>query len=327
MGRVAMSNFAVGLLYATTFAAQSPHQLLLVVLNGLGCAAGATLVIAAGPLSRSPAALRFMIASAVLIFPLGVLVAAVDGGAGSALALGTLTPMPLIALGAPARVAAPMLAGVGALYVGLGVFVGAPSGWYVAANLIGMIGASVVCAAQGRAAAQQRSLFTRMSRTDVLTDLLNRRGFEERFGAELADATRLGRHLSLLIFDLDGFKQVNDSRGHAAGDELLRWVASTLRDNVRRTDVVGRLGGDEFVVLLVDGSPDESLMTAHRLCSHLVERTGVSVGVAGLGEPGRDFDSLYAHADAELYAHKARPARQVPARASAPLRSADRPRV
>jgi diguanylate cyclase (GGDEF)-like protein len=301
MGRVGMTNFAVGLLYSVAFVPDSPRRMLLLLLNALGCAGGITLVAAAGRLSRSAGALRFLISSALIIFPLGVLVAAVDGGAGSALALGTLIPMPLIALGAPARVAVPVLAGVGGLYVGLGMFGGAPSGWYVATNLAGIIGASVVCAAQGSAAARQRSLLTRLSRVDVLTELLNRRGFEEQFAQALAGARR---PLSLLIFDLDGFKQLNDSHGHVAGDELLRWTAATLRANLRRDDVVGRHGGDEFVVLLVDSSAEESRATADRLRQALAVRTGVCAGVAVLGEHGDDFDSLYAHADAGLYAQK-----------------------
>ncbi|MDP9819397.1 GGDEF domain-containing protein [Spirilliplanes yamanashiensis] len=310
MGWMAATNFSIGLLYVAFFTAGAPHRGALAALSALGCASGLALVAAAPRLSRSRAALRVLMVIAVLLFPLGAAVAVLDGGAGSPLALGTLTPLPLIALGAPIRVAVPVLTGVGGLYVGIAVVGGAPSGWYVAANLLGMAGAAAVCAAQGRAAARQRRLLTQLSRTDALTGAVNRRGFEERFEAEL----RGGGAVALLLLDLDGFKRLNDSLGHAAGDELLRWVAATLAANVRGSDLVGRLGGDEFVVLLT-GHADPAA-AAHRLRAALAARTAVSVGTAVRGLHGADFDALYAHADAELYAQK--PGRTAPREASAP---------
>jgi diguanylate cyclase (GGDEF)-like protein len=204
--------------------------------------------------------------------------------------------MPLIALGAPAQVTVPVLSGVSVIYVGIGVVGGAPNWWFVAVNLIATLAASVLCGVQGRAAARQRRLLTQLTRRDSLTEALNRRGFEEEFAA------RTGRPQALLILDLDGFKQVNDAQGHAAGDELLRWVVTTLAATVGTGDVVGRLGGDEFVVL-VDADPHPM---ERRLRAALAPRTAVSVGSAVLGEHGTDFDTLYAHADAELYREKSR---------------------
>ena len=90
-----------------------------------------------------------------------------------------------------------------------------------------------------------------LSRSDPLTGVLNRRGFTERFEAELSEHVRHGgRPLGLMVVDLDGFKRVNDTNGHAAGDELLCEVAAALAADLRPADVVGRLGGDEFAVLL-----------------------------------------------------------------------------
>jgi diguanylate cyclase (GGDEF)-like protein len=330
MGLIGTSNFGVGLLYLAVFAGSAPHRSSLLALNLTGLLISLALVATAGLLSRTPSALRFLIGSAFVTFPMGATIAALDGGTGSPLGVGVLIPMPLIALGTPVRVAAPLLAGISGLYVGVAVLVGAPSGWHVATSLVIMLGTSAVCAARGRAAARQRSLLTRLSRVDPLTELVNRRGFEERFLAALADAGRTGAPLSLLVIDLDGFKRVNDTLGHAAGDELLSWTAATLRATTRDTDVIGRLGGDEFVVLLPATGAAESRANADRLSAALAERTRISVGTAVLGEHGPDFDSLYTHADAELYVGKAerrsRPTLPTPLDEAAPVSSSRRRR-
>ncbi|MGC9669480.1 diguanylate cyclase [Planosporangium sp. 12N6] len=304
MGWVAVSDFAIGLLYAAFFAVQAPHRMAMAALSACGCAAGLLVVAAAGRLSRSAAARWFMVAFAVASFPVGIAVAVLDGGAGSATALGILVPMPLIALGTPPRVAVPILVGLSACYLTLAALVGAPSGWYVTTHLAGIVAVSVICAVQGTSAARQRRLLTRLSRVDPLTDCLNRRGFAERFTGELASARRTGRVMSLLILDLDGFKKLNDACGHAAGDDLLRWVARTLRRHLHPADVVARLGGDEFVVLLAGATAPAARTAADRLRTVLAERTPVSVGTATLGAHGHDFDALYAHADGELYTRK-----------------------
>jgi diguanylate cyclase (GGDEF)-like protein len=192
-----------------------------------------------------------------------------------------------------------------ALYVSAGVIAGSPGGWFVAMRLAGAAAVMVLCAAQGREAAARRAQLIRLSRVDVLTDCLNRRGFEERFAAELARAQRGGGGLGLLVLDLDGFKGLNDTHGHAAGDDLLCWVGATLRDAVRPADAVGRLGGDEFVVLLPGVSPDGVREAADRLVAALAARTPVSVGHATLPDDGTTFDALYAQADARLYEQKA----------------------
>jgi len=89
-----------------------------------------------------------------------------------------------------------------------------------------------------------------LSRRDILTGAVNRREFIELLSAEILRMMRYGRHFSLAYIDLDNFKSVNDLRGHASGDRLLRIVAEGVRDAVRSSDVVARLGGDEFAILL-----------------------------------------------------------------------------
>jgi diguanylate cyclase (GGDEF)-like protein len=320
MGWLSMWGSGSGLLYAVVFAAGHAHRLEFGLLAGVLGVVGVGLVLAADRISRAPWARSFMLVLAIafcaLTFALGVL----DGGVTTVGALSMVVPMPLIGLATPARVAVPVLSLFSVLYLAVAVLVGASSGWYVVTHLGGALAVSVVCAVQGRAAAVQRRLLTRLSRSDVLTDALNRRGFEERFAAELEKPDRAGRSLALLAFDLDGFKQVNDVHGHAAGDDLLCWVAATLRASLDPHDAVGRFGGDEFVVLLTSQPAAEAPAVAARLSAALAARTAVSAGVATMPEHGTDFDSLYTHADAELYRRKHRPA-AAPARHIQPVGS------
>ena len=120
-----------------------------------------------------------------------------------------------------------------------------------------------------------------------------------------ARAQRRGEELSLVLIDLDGFKQVNDSLGHPEGDRLLRRVGSILRNEVRRGEVCGRIGGDEFAVALTGGFVEatnarDRLVTA--LCQAGISATG---GLATSGPAGR-LRRLYADADAQLLAAKRR---------------------
>jgi diguanylate cyclase (GGDEF)-like protein len=92
-----------------------------------------------------------------------------------------------------------------------------------------------------------------LSMTDELTGLLNRRGFSDALQRALANSRRHEEQGLLVAIDLDGFKPVNDTYGHAAGDEMLKFVADFLRKHVRTTDYLARLGGDEFAILMVNG--------------------------------------------------------------------------
>ncbi len=115
----------------------------------------------------------------------------------------------------------------------------------------------------------------RLAISDELTGLLNRRGFEDALGRTIAAARRYGEHGVLVYVDLDGFKPVNDTYGHAAGDAALRHIAELLKDNVRPTDFVARLGGDEFAVLLTRTTWDDGLKRAENL-DRLVNETSIS---------------------------------------------------
>jgi diguanylate cyclase (GGDEF)-like protein len=154
---------------------------------------------------------------------------------------------------------------------------------------------------------------------DPLTGLYNRRLLEDRLGSELAGALRHGRLVSVLMVDIDHFKQVNDGLGHLAGDEALRMVANTLRATIRKEDFVARFGGEEFVVIARETGLDGARLLGERIRS-AVERSRcvwqdkeisvtVSVGVtvsapADRFVPGETERQLLEAADKALYRAK-----------------------
>jgi diguanylate cyclase (GGDEF)-like protein len=138
--------------------------------------------------------------------------------------------------------------------------------------------------------------------TDQLTGLLNRRGLRLAAEPMLAMAARSGQPMSVVAIDLDGFKAVNDSAGHHAGDQLLIDLTDAWRTQLRRGDVLGRNGGDEFV-LVVPGTDDEARVLLQRLRE--AHPADWSAGLATQGQ-GDDFDDLLRTADRNLYREKAR---------------------
>jgi diguanylate cyclase (GGDEF)-like protein len=147
---------------------------------------------------------------------------------------------------------------------------------------------------------------------DSLTSLPNRRLFTDRLQHALARAARTDSVVALLFIDLDRFKQVNDTLGHAVGDELLRTVASRIRAAVRASDTAARVGGDEFAVLLENADEDGVRVVAARIVqsvSRVVEIrdrsvvTGASVGVA-TSRRGVTLEDLFREADEAMYEAK-----------------------
>ncbi len=133
---------------------------------------------------------------------------------------------------------------------------------------------------------------------------LNRRGFEEHAEEAIRRAASAEGTLAVILVDLDGFKQVNDSSGHAAGDQVLRDVTVRLADAAGPDGLIGRLGGDEFAVLLhgVDGAG--ALADGERLEAALADVTRASVGVAAMPHHGTALDALLSWADRRLYETK-----------------------
>ncbi|HET7598682.1 MAG TPA: GGDEF domain-containing protein [Gemmatimonadales bacterium] len=149
--------------------------------------------------------------------------------------------------------------------------------------------------------------------TDELTQLYNRRALEERLAAEISRSLRHQLHTSVLLMDLDRFKIVNDSMGHAAGDRLLVLAGNVLRQQCRALDVVGRLGGDEFLVILPMTKPSEAMVFVSRVQQSIAAlakahpefgHVTVSIGIAEAPQHGTSVSALLAAADAALYRAK-----------------------
>ncbi len=148
---------------------------------------------------------------------------------------------------------------------------------------------------------------------DTLTGLLNRRGFFERAEMEVQRDRRSGRTFSLLLADLDNFKNINDTLGHVAGDECLKGVAQVLSLNLRPADVVARYGGEELILLLPESNDEIAMGLAERLRQAIAEmqlthdghvmQVTISVGVTSSRE-AKDLDTLIAIVDRALYAAK-----------------------
>jgi two-component system, cell cycle response regulator len=160
-----------------------------------------------------------------------------------------------------------------------------------------------------------RDELARVANTDALTDLTSRRRWFEVAAHELDRYRRYGRPFALLMADLDFFKQVNDTFGHAAGDEALKGFAEVLRSQCRRSDVIGRIGGEEFAVLL----PETDAPTAEQIGWRIVERCRnvtisiaahgavsltCSVGVAAASTSDITVEELLRRCDIALYAAK-----------------------
>lgn len=149
---------------------------------------------------------------------------------------------------------------------------------------------------------------------DSLTGLRNRRSFMDAATRDLALANRHPRPLAMLMLDVDFFKSINDTRGHAAGDEVLRQLGTLLQAAMRESDLLGRYGGEEFCMLLVDVSLDDARRSAERLRQcieeqpiyHDAQRIAVttSIGVAAW-HAGQSLDQLLSEADHALYRAKA----------------------
>jgi diguanylate cyclase (GGDEF)-like protein len=145
-------------------------------------------------------------------------------------------------------------------------------------------------------------------RHDALTGLLNRRAYEERLPVEIARASRYGWPLSLCLLDLDGFKQINDTLGHPAGDRALQQVAALI-DESRITDDSFRIGGDEFALLMPKTCRSDAEVAAARLAD-AIRDIGMSDGTLGasfgVAEGAEDPEALHALADERLLAAKDR---------------------
>jgi len=150
-----------------------------------------------------------------------------------------------------------------------------------------------------------------LSGTDHLTGIMNRRVFGERVTEEILRSERYGRPFSLAYMDLDNFKALNDMYGHTAGDRLLWTVATTLKGNLRSSDVLARLGGDEFGVLLPETGAVSAASVLRKAQERVAEALGkgecevtLSVGLLTCERPPQSYDEILKVADTLMYAAK-----------------------
>ena len=155
---------------------------------------------------------------------------------------------------------------------------------------------------------------SRVAQHDVLTQLPNRTLFDDRLTQAISLAERQNKQLAVLFVDVDKFKRINDTLGHAVGDNLLRSVAGRLTACIRRTDTVSRLGGDEFLILLSQVEHGEdAAVTARKILRaiaspHIIDNKSldinVSIGGSTYPADGQDAESLVRQADVAMYEAK-----------------------
>lgn len=156
----------------------------------------------------------------------------------------------------------------------------------------------------------------RLSITDALTGLYNTRYFYKTLDLEIARTNRYDSPFSLILFDIDNFKQMNDTYGHQAGDEVLQEIAQILRSVSRETDTIVRYGGEEFIIILPNTLEEETIFLAnrirnivqdHQFCKNSLERVRITLssGIASYPKNAKDAKSLLNAADSALYAAKA----------------------
>lgn len=182
-------------------------------------------------------------------------------------------------------------------------------------NHIGVILYDVTDIAIGKYALEAANTsLAKLSRTDRLTELHNRGYWEECLQVEFARYQRTKQASTLIMFDIDHFKKVNDTYGHQAGDEVIRLTSRTLRSSIRTTDIAGRYGGEEFGVILIDTNAEQSHYLAERLRKkiaalkigfqqHEIQFT-VSLGVAEVSPAMSDHAQWLSASDQALYQAK-----------------------
>ncbi len=155
-----------------------------------------------------------------------------------------------------------------------------------------------------------------LATTDFLTGIYNRQHILSRLESEFARARRYGRPLSLLLYDIDHFKHINDTFGHLAGDQLLIESSSLVAKNVRQQDFFGRLGGDEFMIICPETDLTNTVLVAQRLsqlmgkwsysCQSRKLDFSISIGIASMSDEMRSTIDLIAKADSQMYKSKQR---------------------
>jgi diguanylate cyclase (GGDEF)-like protein len=264
--------------------------------------------------ARSPHRMRLLYGWSGLTMSLITVVSWLDGGANSPLCLLLFIAMNYVALAYPPRAVIALAFAAMAAYLLLAFLGRDIEPWprlimtTVTIGLSGYLGALAARNhwAQAEAQTALSSTLATLATLDHLTGCLNRRAFDTQLATEVEHAHRNGRRLSLLLVDVDHFKQVNDRLGHVVGDQVLSGVSTALRNACRSGDVVGRIGGDEFALILPDTTATTAAALGERLrlaLRHLDPPIPVtlSIGVAELGEAVDSSLRLLQAADLALY--------------------------
>jgi len=264
--------------------------------------------------ARSPHRMRLLYTWSGLTMTLVTVVSWLDGGANSPLCLLLFIAMNYVALAYPPRAVIGLTLAAMAAHLLLAVAGRDTDTWprlLMSTIMIGLSGYLGALAArnhwsQAEAQAALSSSLAELATLDHLTGCLNRRAFDTRLATEVHQAQLLGRGLSLLVIDVDHFKEVNDGQGHLVGDKVLSGVSAALRGACRSGDVVGRIGGDEFALILPDTSGEAAAALGERLRLDvrnldLPVPVTLSIGAAELAEHIDTSLRLFQAADLALY--------------------------
>lgn len=312
--RLGLVLFVVAIAWSVVYVVAGDAVRPSAVLLLAGLAALSVAVVALLPhraIVQSPRRDAFFYGWSVFAVAYVILVTAVDGGAGSPMALLLVLPVIYAGLAYPAAAVVGIAGASCAAYAVLSV-TGPPAETGEVVMLTGAIfctGVAAASVARSRARTHERLLvlhrqLAEAARRDSLTGCLTRAAFHDAVAAELARAERQAAAASVLMIDLDGFKTVNDTAGHLAGDAALASVGRILLASLRTGDDAGRVGGDEFAVVLAGTGDLDAARTAERLlCELAAGGVSASIGVA-TAVAGEGTEALLARADAALYEAK-----------------------
>jgi diguanylate cyclase (GGDEF)-like protein len=291
-----------------------PHRAALALVVTVAMVAALLFDRARWYVARSPHRMRLLYGWSGLTLSLVAVVSWLDGGVNSPLCLLLFIALNYVALAYPPRALVALAVAAMAIYLLLAVLGSDTDTWprmLLSTMMIGLSGYLGALAArnhwsQAEAQAALSSTLAQLATLDHLTGCLNRRAFDSRLAAEVDQAQRLGRGLSVLIVDVDHFKQVNDGHGHLVGDRVLSGVSAALRDACRAADIVGRIGGDEFALILphTTGEAAAALGERLRLAAHdlhLPVPVTLSIGAAQLTGAIDTSQRLLQAADLALY--------------------------
>jgi diguanylate cyclase (GGDEF)-like protein len=316
---VRISTVLYGLCCATILGyaaatSDGPHRAAMALLVTVAMAAALLFDRARWYVARSPHRMRLLYGWSALTMSLVTLASWLDGGVNSPLCLLLFIALNYVALAYPPRALVVLAFVAMAVYLLLAVIGSDTDTWprlLMSTMMIGLSGYLGALAArnhwsQAEAQAALSTSLAQLATLDHLTGCLNRRAFDSRLAAEVDHAHRLGRGLSVLIVDVDHFKQVNDGHGHLVGDQVLSGVSAALRDTCRAGDTVGRIGGDEFAVILPDTTGEVAAAEGERLRLaahdlHLPVPVTLSIGAAQLTPAVDTSQGLLQAADLALY--------------------------